>query len=150
MSRFEPQEKSYWLAQLCEANYERLLRLIPDLGGPPQSAVARADGKPALHLALLERSAHTVTLELGHCFGAAPEPLLEPGLRIRVYLDARAAEVLGERGRPGPRRGAQAREAMERKWTLNYFLARWLEHCLACDYRFGLACAGRESCGEAA
>jgi uncharacterized protein YqiB (DUF1249 family) len=105
-------------------------------------------------LELLEHSPHTVTLELGHCFGPGAEPLLEPAVRIRVYLDARAAEVLGDRDRPrlreALRRQPQAREVMDYKWTLNYFLSQWLEHCLACNYRFGLAHAGRESCEEAA
>jgi hypothetical protein len=139
MGRFDPEEKSYWLAKLCEANYERLVRLIPDLGGKPQSAVARADGKPALRLELLEHSPYTVTLELSHCFGQGPQALLEPAVRIRVYLDARAAEVLSDRERPRPGVDGPARDVMDRKWTLNYFLSQWLEHCLACDYRFGAA-----------
>ncbi len=152
MSVLELHEKSYWLAKLCEANYERLLRLVPGLKGMGRSAVARADGKPALHLELLDHSPHTLTLELSHCFGF--ESLLEPAVRIRVYLDARAAEVLSDHARPSVhqalQRYAQAREVMDYKWTLNYFLSQWLDHCLACDYRFGLAQAGRESCGEAA
>jgi len=147
MGGFEPEEKSYWLAKVCEANYDRLLRLIPDLGGMAQSAVASADGKPSLHLAMLEHSPHTVTLELSHRFSLGQQPLLEPAVKIRVYLDARAAEVLSDRPRPGE---APGRELMDRKWTLNYFLSRWLEHCLASNYRFGIACPGRESCGEAA
>ena len=154
MSRFDPQEKSYWLAKLCEANYERLLRLIPNLPGLAQSAVASADGKPSLHLRLLEHSPYTVTLELSHCFSLGLESLPEPAVKIRVYLDARAAEVLSDRDRPGLRdalrREAQAREVMDYKWTLNYFLSQWLEHCLACNYRFAVARAGRETCGEVA
>jgi uncharacterized protein YqiB (DUF1249 family) len=80
--------------------------------------------------------------------------LLEPAVKIRVYLDARAAEVLGDRDRPSQagvrQREAKAREVMEHKWTLNYFLSQWLEHCLACNYCFGLARAGRESFEEVA
>ena len=141
MSLFEPQKKSYWLAKLCEANYERLLRLVPGLAHMAHSGVARAEGKPSLHLVLLEHSPYTLTLELSHCFGY--EPLLEPAVKIRVYLDARAAEVLCDHARPKVHEalgsGGPAREVMDYKWTLNYFLSRWLDHCLACDYRFRLA-----------
>jgi uncharacterized protein YqiB (DUF1249 family) len=155
MSRFEPQEKSYWLAKLCEANYERLNRLIPGLGGAASSsAVAAADGKPALHLRMLEHSPYTVTLELSHRFNHGPLALQEPAVKIRVYLDARAAEVLSDRERPSAgaamRQARKPRELMDQKWTLNYFLSQWLEHCLACNYRFVLSCAGRESREEAA
>lgn len=152
MGVLEPVEKSFWLAKLCEANYERLLRLIPDLGGMAPSAVASAEGKPALHLALLEHSPYTLTLKLSHCFSHGFEALLEPAVVIRVYLDARAVEVLSDHARPkvheALRHYAEAREVMDYKWALNYFLSRWLDHCLASNYRFGVA--RREPCGEAA
>jgi len=152
MSLLDPHEKSYWLAKICEANFERLLRLAPDLASLPASTIAQAQGKPLLHLALLEQSPYTLTLELSHCFGV--ESLLEPAVKIRVYLDARAVEVLSDHARPpvraALRREPKARDVMDYKWTLNYFLSRWLDHCLASDYRFGLAHAGRESCRETA
>ncbi len=151
---FEPQEKSYWLAKLCEANYERLLRLIPTLRGVAESSVAFADGKPSLHLELLEHSPYTATLELSHCFCKGFDDLLEPAVKIRVYFDARAAEVLSDHARPVVREflrnERKPREIMDYKWALNYFLSRWLDHCLACNYRFQAARAERESCGEAA
>lgn len=144
MSVFDPQEKSYWLAKLCEANYDRLLQLIPGLHRMARSAVAEAKGKPSLHLSLLEHSPYTLTLELSHCFGY--EPLLEPAVKIRVYLDARAAEVLSDHARPRVHEALghtrPAREVMEYKWALNYFLSRWLDHCLACEYQFGLGVQG--------
>jgi uncharacterized protein YqiB (DUF1249 family) len=149
MSFLEPVEKSYWLAQVCEANYERLLKLIPGLKNMDESQVACAAGKPALHLALLENSPYTITLELSHCFSKGFESLLEPAVRIRVYLDARAAEVLCDHDRPqvhhALERECQAREVMDYKWSLNYFLSQWLDHCLACDYHFGLTRRDREA-----
>ncbi|MDD5033642.1 MAG: DUF1249 domain-containing protein [Methylococcaceae bacterium] len=154
MSLLEPTEKSYWLAKLCEENYQRLVRLIPELADPPESAVARADGKPSLHLKLLEHNPYTVTLELTHCFSRELQSLLEPAVKIRVYLDARAAEVLSDHERPRVHEAfshaGNAREVMDYKWSLNYFLTQWLEHCLACDYRFALTHTERESCEEAA
>jgi uncharacterized protein YqiB (DUF1249 family) len=52
-----------------------------------------------------------------------------------VFLDARIAEVLGDQDRPPPVRsppGAAApRALLDYKWQLNYFLQKWLEHCLS-------------------
>ncbi len=148
MCVLEPQEKSYWLAKICEANYERLLRLFPDLAGMDAGAVADADGKPSLHLELLEQSPYTLTLELSHCFSKGFEALLEPAVKIRVYLDARAAEVLSDHARPRVHEALKpeikSREVMDYKWSLNYFLTRWLDHCLASNYRFSAARTERE------
>ena len=141
MSVLNPVEKSFWLARLCEANYERLLTLVPGLVYLKETATAEADGKPSLHLKLLERSPYTLTMELTHCFTWEFEALLEPAVRIRVYLDARAAEVLSDRERPfvldALKHDRCARNIMDYKWSLNYFLSQWLDHCLQSNYHFG-------------
>jgi len=140
MSALEPVNKSYWLARLCEANYLRLLTLIPHLGGLAPGMSACAEGTPALYLRLLERSPYTLTLELTHSFTWEFGALLEPAVRVRVYLDARAAEVLSDHDRPyvldALRHDPSARKIMDYKWSLNYFLAQWLDHCIASEYRF--------------
>ena len=136
MADFSPVNKSYWLQRICEGNYETLHRLIPDLDGL-QRTRARIGGEgPALFIRLLERTPYTLTLELSHRFGAtAQEGVLEPALRVRVFLDARIAEVLGDQDRPPPahllRRNGAARAVLDYKWKLNYFLQKWLEHCLS-------------------
>jgi uncharacterized protein YqiB (DUF1249 family) len=154
MSVLQPVEKSYWLAKVCEANYRRLLGLIPDLKALPETAVASVDGKPALHLAMIERSPYTLTLELTHCFTWEFEAMREPAVKIRVYLDARAAEVISDRERLSVHealgRGRDAQSVMDYKWSLNYFFSQWLEHCLAANYRFGLAGAEARLCSAEA
>jgi uncharacterized protein YqiB (DUF1249 family) len=154
MCFLDPLEKSYWLAKLCEANFERLVRLIPDLAVMTEASVACADGKPCLYLELLEHSPYTVTLTLSHCFGKGFESLLEPAVKIRVYLDARAAEVLSDHARPrvheALRPGSRPREVLDYKWSLNYFLSQWLDHCLDSHYCFGVTQSERESCVEQA
>jgi uncharacterized protein len=140
MSLFDPANKSYWLSRLCEANYVRLAELIPDLDYVPQRAMAFAEGKPSLLLTVLERSPYTVTLELSHSFDWTFHELLEPAVRVRVYRDARSAEVLSHHARPyvmevlgADRNGTRI---LDYKWSLNYFLANWLDHCARCKYRF--------------
>lgn len=134
---FRPIEKSLWLQKVCESNYRKLCNLIPDLAGVDVTATANAQGKPPLFLQLLERSPYTLTLELTHGFGKA----LEPAVKIRVCLDSKTAEALSDHCRPSvldalKKEEANARSVLDYKWTLNYFLARWLDHCLSSDYRF--------------
>jgi uncharacterized protein YqiB (DUF1249 family) len=153
MSAFHPAEKSFWLHKVCEANYRKLSDLIPDLSRIGEAATAWARNKPALHLRLLERSPYTLTLELTHDFARGYEPLTEPAVRIRVCLDAKTAEVLSDHCRPfvldALRDEASAGAVLDYKWSLNYFLARWLDHCLSSKYRFGAARPEPEECLEA-
>ena len=124
------------------------------MAGLAESTVARADGKPSLYLKLLEHSPYTVTLELSHAFSKSFGHLPEPAVKIRVYLDARAAEMLCDHARPPVHetiiRGGTAREVLDYKWSLNYFLSQWLDHCLANQYCFGINTAKRELCMEQA
>jgi len=145
MSIFQPAEKSFWLQKVCESNYEKLANLIPDLARIDETAIAQVNGKPSLHLRLLERSPYTLTLELTHDFVRG----LEPAVKIRVSLDAKTAEALSDHCRPvvlDALRGSEssAKSVLDYKWSLNYFLTRWLDHCLQSDYRFGTARYSRE------
>jgi uncharacterized protein YqiB (DUF1249 family) len=142
MSRFRPRNQSYWLAQLCESNFLKLTELVPDLASLNDRAVAGAQGKPPLHLQVIERSPYTLTLELKHCFEFDDHRVPEPGLCVRVYLDGKCAEVLSSRrqwsSRHARNNGQGLSEILEEKWCSNYFLQRWLEHCLRRRYRFAL------------
>ncbi|MGZ8216022.1 DUF1249 domain-containing protein [Methylomagnum sp.] len=150
MSAFYPAEKAFWLHKVCEANYRKLADLIPDLSQMGDAATALADGKPALHVRLLERSPYTLTLELTHDFAGGYEALAEPAVKIRVCLDAKTAEALSDATRPSVldalRHETSAGAVLDYKWTLNYFLARWLDHCLSSAYRFEGARAGQAVC----
>lgn len=141
MSVFNPVEKSLCLHQLCEANYARLCRLVPDLARRERAAVATAQGKPALYLRVVERSPFTLVVELTHDFATGYEAGMEPAVRLRVCLDARTVEMLNDAARPRVHEalsGDPLPEAvLDYKWSLNYFLSRWLDHCLTSRYRFG-------------
>lgn len=132
---FTPRNQSYWLAHLCETNYQKLLRLLPDLHTLEGSTLANMPGKPPLHMELLEKSPHTLTLRLTHHFFGQNEEVLEiPAVQIRIYLDAEVAEALEDHARPSvfatfAHRGS-AGEILSYKWRLNYFLSRWLDYCL--------------------
>ena len=68
MHLVEPINTSLCLEKICESNYQKLFRLIPDLATFQQAAIGANDSKPALYLAVLERNPYTLTIELSHCF----------------------------------------------------------------------------------
>lgn len=140
MSQLRPVNTSLCLEKICESNYRKLFRLIPNLRTLDKSAIGHTEQQPALHLDILERNPYTLTIELSHCFNQQLSVLMEPAITIRVYLDAQLAEVIRDHDRPAVDRvyqnPGQLLEIQEYKWRLNYFLQKWLDHCLKTDYRF--------------
>jgi uncharacterized protein YqiB (DUF1249 family) len=141
MSQLNPVNKSFCLEQVCAANYQKLLRLIPNLLDYRNTAMGLAESSSTLHLEVLERSPYTLTVMLSHSFKRNLEEFLEPAVTIRLYLDLQLAEVISDHARAAVakvyRNPGLSLEIMNYKWRLNYFLQKWLEHCLKKNYRFG-------------
>lgn len=101
-----------------------------------EAATGLAPHHTTLYLEIIERTPYTLTVELSHCFNKS----LAPAVKIRVYLDAQLAEVLSDHVRAGVTQVFKdpglSREIMNYKWRLNYFLQKWLDHCLKNDYLF--------------
>jgi hypothetical protein len=140
MSFVNPVNKSICLEQVCESNYQKLLKLIPDLMAFKEAAIGHAPHHTTLHLEIIERTPYTMTVELSHCFSRNQDEFLEPAVKIRIYLDAQLAEVLSDHARAGVTQVFKdpglSREIMNYKWRLNYFLQKWLDHCLKKNYLF--------------
>ncbi len=140
MSQVNLVNKSFCLEQICESNYLKFLRLIPDLYQIKTSAIGLFPNKPSLHLKIIERTAYTLTVQLTHCFMDTPDELIEPAVKIRLYVDAKLAEVLRDHSRTDVFKAisdaGQSKKIMDYKWSLNYFLGKWLDYCLQTDYRF--------------
>ncbi len=132
--------KSFCLQTLCESNYCKLLQLAPNLTELPETTTFLSDGKPSLHLKILNRSPFTLTAELSHCFSHENEIKFEPAVKIQIYLDSKSTEVLRDHIRPHAAQGIKdfpnPKAVMDYKWTQNYFLERWLDHCLQIGYQF--------------
>ncbi len=140
MSLVHPVNTSLCLEKLCESNYQKLFHLIPELLSFQNKATGKTINQPALYLKVIERSKHTITVELSHQFSKDLVEVMEPAVKIRVYLDANLAEVLKDHVRPQVstiyKDPAQSVEIMDYKWRLNYFLQKWLDHCLLTEYKF--------------
>lgn len=128
------------LQAACEANYARLMRLLPDMREAASARrVALSQGDHllgVLALEVLETCPYTSTLQVRqeHSLPWLPVPRLE----VRVYHDARMAEVVcaqsARRFRgiyPYPN---AAMHQPDEKTQLNLFLGEWLSHCLACGH----------------
>ena len=142
------------LMSLCEENFVLLARLAPELREQRGALVSRGKGGLDLHLIVEEQSPYTTLVRLTHYFpstvsgvdgaadrpGDCPErpcgPGADPDLRLRIYHDARQAEVESLRQTALPMRSDYQRPALDAKWKVNCFLSRWLRFCLHEGYRF--------------
>lgn len=128
------------LQAACEANYWRLMRLLPSMRNPAAlRRVAFSQGEQAqgaLVVEVQENSPYTTTLSLRQ---EQPLPWLPvPQMEVRVYHDARMAEVTvaqAQRHFRGlyPYPNPQMHQPDE-KTQLNLFLGEWLGHCLTCGH----------------
>lgn len=121
----------------CEANYLRLSKLMP-LADESQRefAMTRAEQPWHTRIQILERSRFTTTVQMSQkrADGQAGEWLRTPKLTVRLYHDARLAEVLAwERHRRLQPRYDYPNQGMyqqDEKAQLNRFLGEWLGLCL--------------------
>lgn len=128
-----PRPRSFaGLMEMYEVNYIRLRQLCPDMH-QIDIASSCVPGALDLHLRVLERSKYTTTLLLTYHFPVDRGWKASPNLKVRVYHDARQAEVLSFTCR---RRGAEvtsddvdADSELVCKWRLNRFLYKWLGFC---------------------
>lgn len=131
------------LMAIYESNWRRLLRLL----GPthmremPAEVVSAVPDDLDLHLIVLERSPYTTTFRLTYFFDDSSESDADPDLVVRVYHDARMAEVLHCRRihhhhRLLGRFMTNAHNELARRWQRNILLNKWLEYCLERGHSF--------------
>ena len=133
LARLSPRNRLDRLMREYERNFERLRFLVPDLRELSGNTVSRAEAVPDLHLQVIDQSAYTTTMVMTYALEIDGTQTPEPEVQVRVYHDARMAEVLAVR-EPGPsgRSGwcSLRHSAMSRKWRFNRFLGKWLAYCL--------------------
>jgi uncharacterized protein len=131
------------LMSLYESSYIRLGWLAGDLrafDGVHRSHVA---GDCDLVLGVAERSPYTVTFNLTYLLPEAAGELAFPDMRVRVYHDARLAEVHGwaeSHAHVALRTWrSQAERELDQRWARNMMLNKWLEYCAERGHRFSPA-----------
>jgi len=128
------------LMSLYESNYIRLAWLAPDLEKIEGAVVSNVTGDCPLHLSVGERSRYTTTLRLTYMFEEQGVACADPDITIRVYHDARLAEVQAcarwhRHTLLESLRSQLARDLGDR-WLRNIMLNKWLDYCVERGHRF--------------
>ncbi len=114
--------------------YRQLLLLIPDQVSLYDSFQSRVSGYPLLRMDVLERHPYTHFLRLTYEFEESHQGRISPDAHIRMYQDARLAEVTSFDPEQGFRRLAHPwypqRPLLQRTWRLNLALDKWLGYLL--------------------
>ncbi|MFA7593486.1 MAG: DUF1249 domain-containing protein [Thiohalobacteraceae bacterium] len=125
---------------IYECNYIRLRQLLPGLTAAAMGSVSRVEGALDLHLRVVERNRYTTTLHLTYLFKDELGLFPAPDIQVRIYHDARLAEVLScgrLRSRREAARNCWRRDSsLDDKWRINRFLQKWLGYCLRQGHRF--------------
>lgn len=130
------------LMELYEKNYMQLRLLVPELkDGPITTAISVVPGCLTLYMQVTEQSPYTSTIRLTYRFvdneGTTSRASFEPDLTIRVYHDARSAEVLSGLLH-GQQHVQRTTRSLDDSWKLNRFLFKWLRYLLFRGHRFSL------------
>ncbi len=130
------------LMEMYECNYIFLRRLCKDFSKIDGDRVSVVTGGMDLYMKMLKRDKYTTTLLLTHYFSnsyLSNEPPHFPNIRIRIYHDARQAEVLSvisPKNRYALEGLVSNKVELYTRWAGNRFLFKWLNYCLSLDHKF--------------
>lgn len=121
------------LQAVCEANYGRLMALLPEVDSQDMEYQFDAAQGSVFTIRILSCEPYTTTLEMSQCQNGLPD-YFRPQMQVRIYHDARMAEVLGfqhmGRFRSSYDYPNRLMHQKNEKELVNLFLAEWLEFCL--------------------
>ncbi len=122
------------LQDVQEEIFRQLQLLIPEQVVHYDSFISLVDGSPLLRMDILERHPYTQFIRLTYSFESSDEPELAPDAHIRMYHDARLAEVTSFDPDQGCRRTASPyyphRQLFQKNWRQNLALDKWLGYLL--------------------
>lgn len=121
------------MAAVCEANYIRLLKLLPDERQNRTFSIGTDSSTVKVMLQVTEEHPYTTMLELQQ--QGIPSQWLQPQrMQVRMYHDANMAEVMSyQQHNQIEGRYSYPNSQMrlpDEKMQLNLFLAQWLDLCL--------------------
>jgi uncharacterized protein YqiB (DUF1249 family) len=115
------------LMDIYEQNYIRLKKIIPDLNIADEM-ISVSPGHHDLFLSVSQRCKFTTMLSLTYRFQDGDKIVCQPDMHIRIYHDARIAEVHDRLDRT--QRRIYSGNSLQQKWHLNRFLYKWLGYCI--------------------
>lgn len=123
-------------AALCEANFVRFQRLLKDMSENRYqfSWTDNHQNQVDVDIDVVERFKYTTTLSLTKQLHNLPEPINRVSLTVRLYADARMAEVVtleqGSQLAGVYRYPNDQMYQIDEKEQANHYLAEWLSHLL--------------------
>lgn len=133
-----PRLESLQAAQ--EEIYRQLQLLIPDDAARDDRFCSRIEGSPTLRLEILERHPYTHFIRLTYDFEGREGARLAPDAHIRVYHDARMAEVTAFNAEQAFKRTAHpwypTGPLFQRTWRENLALDKWLGYLIQQGHSF--------------
>ncbi|MFQ3190760.1 MAG: hypothetical protein ACI936_001895 [Paraglaciecola sp.] len=122
--------------QVCEVNYGRLLRLLPDCDTEDLEYQFHVNASLQYTIKIIDCSRYTSTLEMSQKspIGQVEYEFLRPVVQVRLYHDARMAEVISAQNIGSLKPSYQYPNAQmyqkNEKEMVNLFLAEWVQFCL--------------------
>lgn len=122
------------LQQLQEEIYRQFQLLIPDTIAYYSAFESRIADSPPLRMEVLERHRYTIFLRLTYAFNPEEQAFYSPNAHLRLYNDARIAEVTSFDWEQGTTRLANPwyppRNLLQKQWRLNATMDKWLTYIL--------------------
>jgi len=124
-------------AALCEANFVRLQRLLRDMSDESYHYhwLDHQHNEIDVSIHVVERFKYTTTLQLTKTIHTIPTPMNNVELTVRLYDDARMAEVVtlsqGSQLAGVYRYPNDQMYQIDEKQQANHYLAEWLSHLLS-------------------
>jgi uncharacterized protein YqiB (DUF1249 family) len=122
--------------QVCEVNYGRLLRLLPDCDTEDLEYQFRVNASLQYTIKIIDCSRYTSTLEMSqkNQIGQIEYEFLRPVVQVRLYHDAKMAEVISAQNigslKPSYQYPNTKMYQKNEKEMVNLFLAEWVQFCL--------------------
>jgi uncharacterized protein YqiB (DUF1249 family) len=128
------------LQEVQEEIYRQLQLLIPDEAAQDDRFRSEVAGSPILRLEILERHPYTHFIRLTYDFRRGDRERLVPDAHIRLYQDARLAEVTAFNADQAFQRSAHpwypSGPLMQRAWRENLTLDKWLGYLIQQGHSF--------------
>ena len=114
--------------------FRQLQLLIPDQIAHYDSFISKMPGSPLLRMDILERHPYTHFMRLTYEFNDKDNREISPDAHIRIYNDARMAEVTSFNPDQGFKRHSHPLfpqyQVFQRSWRQNQALDKWLGYLL--------------------
>lgn len=132
------------LISLYEGNFIKLSGLLGNVHARVGEYVSHSNRDFNLHLCVEDNSRWTRLLRLTYLFDEPRGAVADPDLAVRLYLDARVAEVTGW---ADCHRHAQLAALMrrydrelDRRWASNMVLSKWLDYLIDNGHSYAVNC----------